>query len=175
MDFKCMSFGLGFTRSISGAGQMNIEYRTGNIEPTFSRGQACPCWSRGLSIIVQYSLFVILFFCVATARGQRNTNQPHIGYLYPAGAQQGTVVRITAGGQALRNSTDVYVSGKGVHAKVIKYCRAFRNLQSEQRKWLQARLKELRTDPRRRNAPRQRPNPKRSQPRKAPRRRPSPK
>jgi len=146
MDFKCVSFGPGRARSISGAGQINIEYRTRNIEPPFPRGQACPCWSRGLSIIIQYSIFVVLFFCVATARGQRNTSQPHIGYLYPAGAQQGTVVRITAGGQALRNSTDVYVSGEGVHAKVIKYCRAFRNLQSEQRKWLQTRLKELRDE-----------------------------
>ena len=127
MDFKCMSFGLDLSRSVSGAGQMKIEYR-------------------GISIIAQYSLFVILSFCVATARGQSSTNQPHIGYLYPAGAQQGTVVRITAGGQALRNSTDVYVSGEGVHAKIIKYCRPFRNLQSEQRKWLQTRLKELRDE-----------------------------
>ena len=125
---------------------MNIEYRTKNIEPSFSWWQACPCWSRGFSVIIQYSSFVILSFCVATASGQTKTNQPHIGYLYPAGAQQGTVVRITAGGQALRNSTDVYVSGEGVHAKVIKYCRSLRNLQSEQRKWLQTRLKELRDE-----------------------------
>ena len=110
---------------------MNIEHRTRNIE------------LRSLSLIVRYSIFVGLFFCVATASGQ-NTNQPHIGYLYPAGAQQGSVIRITAGGQTLRSSTKVYVSGKGVHAKVIKYCKAFRNLQGDQRKWLQTRLKELR-------------------------------
>ncbi len=93
---------------------------------------------------IRILMFVGLAFCAATAWGQSGTIQPHIGYLYPAGAQQGTVVRITAGGQALRNSTEVYVSGEGVHAKVIKYCRPFRNLQSEQRKWLQTRLKELR-------------------------------
>ncbi|MHC4117412.1 MAG: PPC domain-containing protein [Planctomycetota bacterium] len=91
-------------------------------------------------------MFVLLLFSVATARGQSNTNQPHIGYLYPAGARQGTTVRITAGGQFLRNSTKVYVSGEGVQAKVIKYCRPFRNLQGDQRKWLQARLKELRDE-----------------------------
>jgi len=96
------------------------------------------------SINNRYSIFVILFFCVAGTWGQSTTNHPHIGYLYPAGAQQGTVVRITAGGQFLRNSTDVYVSGEGVRARVVKYCRPFRNLQSEQRKWLQTRLKELR-------------------------------
>ncbi|UCE46714.1 MAG: hypothetical protein JSW47_13980, partial [Phycisphaerales bacterium] len=105
---------------------MNIEYRTRNIE------------FRSLSV-------VILLFSVSTVCGQ-TANQPHIGYLYPAGAQQGTVIRITAGGQFLRNSTDVYVSGEGVSAKVIKYCRPFRNLQSEQRKWLQTRLKELRDE-----------------------------
>ncbi|MHC4166233.1 MAG: hypothetical protein ACYSWQ_04695, partial [Planctomycetota bacterium] len=90
--------------------------------------------------------FGVLFFCVAAACGQTATNQPHIGYLYPAGAQQGSVIRITAGGQFLRNSTEVYVSGEGVSAKVVKYCRPFRNLQSEQRKWLQGRLKELRDE-----------------------------
>ncbi|MHC4568387.1 MAG: hypothetical protein ACYTE3_21815, partial [Planctomycetota bacterium] len=90
--------------------------------------------------------FGVLFFCVAAACGQTATNQPHIGYLYPAGAQQGSVIRITAGGQFLRNSTEVYVSGDGVNAKVIKYCRPFRNLQADQRKWLQGRLKELRDE-----------------------------
>ena len=99
---------------------------------------------KGSSINIVYSIFVLLFFCVAGAWGQATTKEPHIGYLYPAGAQQGTVVRITAGGQFLRNSTEVYVSGEGVHAKVIKYCKPFRNLQSEQRKWLQTHLKELR-------------------------------
>ena len=99
---------------------------------------------KGSSINVRYSIYVILFVSVAAVWGQATTNEPHIGYLYPAGAQQGTVVRITAGGQFLRNSADVYVSGEGVHAKVIKYCRPFRNLQGDQRKWLQERLKELR-------------------------------
>jgi hypothetical protein len=101
---------------------------------------------RGSSICIRCSTFVILFLCVSAAWGQRASNQPHIGYLYPAGAQQGTAVRVTAGGQFLRNTTDVYVSGEGVHARVIKYCRPFRNLKSEQRKWLQNRLNELRDE-----------------------------
>ncbi len=111
---------------------MNIEYRTRNVE------------FRGLPIITQYSIFVILFFCVASAWGQSRTNQPQIGYLYPAGGQQGTVFQITAGGQFLRGITDVHVSGEGVHAKVIKYIRPLRNLQREQRELLQKRMKELR-------------------------------
>jgi len=73
-----------------------------------------------------------------------NTREPHIGYLYPGGAQRGTVVQITAAGQYLTGATDVYVSGKGVRASVVKYIRPMRNLQPEQRQLLQRRLREVR-------------------------------
>jgi hypothetical protein len=96
-----------------------------------------------LSPITQYSIFGILYLCVA-AWGQSSTNKPQIGYLYPAGGQQGTVFQVTAGGQFLRGATDVYICGEGVHAKVIKYIRPLRNLQKEQRQLLQKRLKEVR-------------------------------
>ena len=89
-------------------------------------------------------MFVALTLCVATAWGQVNTTEPHIGYLYPGGGQQGSVVRITAGGQFLRGATDVYVSGEGVRASVIQYIRPLRNLQKEQRELLQKRLREVR-------------------------------
>jgi hypothetical protein len=89
-------------------------------------------------------MFVALTLCVATARGQLNTREPHIGYLYPGGGQQGSVVQITAGGQFLRGATDVYVSGEGVRASVIRYVKPLRNLQKEQRQLLQRRLKEAR-------------------------------
>ena len=88
-------------------------------------------------------ILVVMVLCVA-ARGQSNTNEPHIGYLYPAGGQQGTTVQITVGGQALRDAADVYISGEGVHASIIKYYRPLRNIQKEQRQLLQKRLKELR-------------------------------
>jgi hypothetical protein len=87
-----------------------------------------------------------IFFCFATAWGQSNTREPQIGYLYPGGGQRGTTFQITAGGQFLGGATDVYVSGEGVHAKVIKYIRPLRNLQREQRQLLQTRLKELRDE-----------------------------
>ncbi|MFB0524415.1 MAG: hypothetical protein ACETVZ_02675, partial [Phycisphaerae bacterium] len=93
---------------------------------------------------MQRLAFVTLTLCVATAWGQRSTNQPHIGYLYPGGGQQGSVVRITAGGQFLGGATDVYISGEGVRASVIQYIRPLRNLQREQRQLLQLRLKEVR-------------------------------
>jgi len=98
---------------------------------------------RSLSLAIRHSLFVILF-CIVTVSGQSNTREPHIGYLYPGGGQQGTVIQITAGGQYLNGVTDVYISGKGVHGSFIKYIRPLRNIQKEQRQLIQTRLKEVR-------------------------------
>jgi hypothetical protein len=93
---------------------------------------------------IQKLMFVALTLSVATAWGQSRTNEPHIGYLYPSGGQQDSVVQITAGGQFLGGATDVHVSGEGVRASVIKYIKPRRNLQKEQRQLLQKRLKEVR-------------------------------
>ena len=88
-------------------------------------------------------ILVALVLCAATAWGQA-TNEPDIGYLYPAGGQAGTVIQIIAGGQFLKGARHVYVSGDGVRATVVDYIKPLRNLQKEQRKLLQARLKEVR-------------------------------
>ncbi|HEY3396111.1 MAG TPA: PPC domain-containing protein [Armatimonadota bacterium] len=50
-------------------------------------------------------------------------NGPNLGYVYPAGGRQGTVVRVTVGGQLLRDPQGVYVSGAGVSAAVVEYVR----------------------------------------------------
>ena len=89
-------------------------------------------------------IFVVLTLWVTIAWGQLNTREPHIGYLYPSGGQQGTIVQITAGGQYLGGVTDVYLSGEDVRASVIQYIRPLRNLQKEQRELLQKRLREVR-------------------------------
>jgi hypothetical protein len=70
--------------------------------------------------------------------------EPHIGYLYPAGGQQGTVIQITAGGQYLNGPQDVYISGEGVKGSIVKYIRPLRNIQREQRQLIQTKLKEVR-------------------------------
>lgn len=64
--------------------------------------------------------------CAATAWGQPNAGEPHLGYLYPGGGQQGTAFQIKAGGQFLRGASDVYVSGQGVRATVAEYIRPLR-------------------------------------------------
>jgi len=61
---------------------------------------------------------------VVALPGARAEQSPHIGYLYPAGGQRGTVARITVGGQYLAGARQVYVSGAGVRATVVKHSRA---------------------------------------------------
>jgi len=50
-------------------------------------------------------------------------NPPRIGYVYPAGLQQGTSVQVTIGGQYLSGTEEVRVSHPGITAKVVRYWR----------------------------------------------------
>jgi hypothetical protein len=87
---------------------------------------------------------IAVMLCVATVRGQQAARTPHIGYLYPAGGSQGSVVRISVGGQFLRGAAEVSISGEGVHGSVVRYMPQLRNINGEQRKLLLQRLQELR-------------------------------
>ena len=89
-------------------------------------------------------IFVILILYVSIVWSQSNTREPRVGYLYPSGGQQGTVIQITAGGQYLNGVQDVYISGQGVTGSVVKYIRPLRNIQREQRQLIQTKLKEIR-------------------------------
>jgi hypothetical protein len=71
---------------------------------------------------------------------QVNNTVPHIGYLYPAGLQQGTTVKVLCSGQFLRNPQSVTVTGQGVRARVVTFIRPGMNLMKEQRTWIQQRL-----------------------------------
>ena len=89
-------------------------------------------------------LLVGLFcFLGAVALGALNIRTPQIGYLYPAGGQKGTVVRITVGGQFLQGAAKVHVTGDGVSAEVVEYFRPIGNLNKEKRVLLNARFKEV--------------------------------
>ena len=69
---------------------------------------------------------------------------PEIGYLYPAGGEKGTVIRVIIGGQKLKQPTGVYISGEGIHAKIIGSYRLRRNLNREQRILFQNKMEEVR-------------------------------
>jgi hypothetical protein len=47
--------------------------------------------------------------------------QPHAGYLYPAGARQGTTIEVRMGGQFLGTASKAYISGQGVEVKSIEF------------------------------------------------------
>lgn len=49
---------------------------------------------------------------------------PHIGYVYPGGGQQGTTFVITIGGQYLDDVTGVRLTGAGIQATVEKHTKA---------------------------------------------------
>lgn len=46
--------------------------------------------------------------------------QAHIGYVYPAGGQQGTSIDVVVGGQSLSNITGVYINGKGWSGEILE-------------------------------------------------------
>ncbi|HRA88398.1 MAG TPA: hypothetical protein PK992_10015 [Planctomycetaceae bacterium] len=52
---------------------------------------------------------------------------PYIGYVYPAGGQQGTTFRVKFGGQRLRGTDQVLVTGEGVTATVEKVFHSLSN------------------------------------------------
>jgi hypothetical protein len=89
----------------------------------------------------QFFVAMVVLCCV-TVRAEK-PKEPHIGYLYPAGGQQGTTVQITVGGQSLRGANSVYVSGDGVSASVVKFQGRLKSLNQEQREELGRRLRLL--------------------------------
>ncbi len=93
---------------------------------------------------LRHSPIVAALILCATAAWGQSTREPHIGYLYPGGGQQGKTVQIIVGGQYLGGARLVDVSGEGVSATIVKYLRPPRNLQSDQRKAINKRLEEVR-------------------------------
>ena len=63
-------------------------------------------------------LALAILACGSLARAQ---GEPDVGYVYPAGAQRGTVCEVTVGGERLDGVSGVYVSGQGVSAEVIEH------------------------------------------------------
>ena len=60
---------------------------------------------------------MLLLISFSTARAQQGP--PHIGYVYPAGGQQGTTIQVTVGGQHLTNAKLASFSGKGIQATML--------------------------------------------------------
>jgi hypothetical protein len=69
-----------------------------------------------------------LLALVPAARAQV---RPYIGYVYPAGGQQGTTFQIRLGGQGLDDVNAVLVTGSGVTAKAVEYLRRLNNQETQ--------------------------------------------
>jgi hypothetical protein len=72
-------------------------------------------------------MMVALAASLVVAGGRPGAAAPQIGYLYPAGGQQGTTFTATVGGQSLRGADNVHISGEGVRASVLEYVRPLDN------------------------------------------------
>lgn len=64
----------------------------------------------------------------------------YIGYVYPAGGQQGTTFSIRLGGQGLMYASDLVVSGEGVSVRLVDY---YRVLDNQEMSFLSQQLREL--------------------------------
>ncbi|MBD3291945.1 MAG: hypothetical protein GF393_03410, partial [Armatimonadia bacterium] len=73
-------------------------------------------WSIRLACVVALAMVAVVAFA-----------EPQVGYVYPAGGQQGTTFTVEVGGQALWSVDSVRVSGDGVRASVVEYVRALDN------------------------------------------------
>ena len=69
------------------------------------------------------------------------TNNPQVGYVYPAGGKQGTTVTVIVGGRQLLNVDQVLFSGAGLTARVMRIDRPMTN---EERMKFRDELAELR-------------------------------
>jgi len=77
---------------------------------------------------------------LATAPAAQAQVRPYIGFVYPAGGQQGTTFPIRVGGQGLDDVNEVLVFGTGVRAKVVDY---LRRLNAQEMTLLREQLNEL--------------------------------
>ena len=83
-----------------------------------------------------------LLACAVWAAGSSGQTRrvSRIGYAFPAGGRQGSSFEVIIGGQLLRGTSKVHVTGPGVKASVVEYYKPFGNLMRDQRQELARRL-----------------------------------
>ncbi|MDR2115834.1 MAG: PPC domain-containing protein [Planctomycetaceae bacterium] len=63
--------------------------------------------------------FNVVFFLLISSFAEAQQRNPKIGYLYPAGGQQGTTFEILIGGRQIARSSEVLISGSGVRGRIL--------------------------------------------------------
>jgi len=72
-------------------------------------------------------LAILALAVLAVAASSAQAQHQYIGYVYPAGGQQGSTFAIRLGGQRLTYASDPVVSGEGVSVRLIAYYRVMGN------------------------------------------------
>ena len=80
-----------------------------------------PRWHVGLAAAALAA--AVTTVCATGSHAQTASRAPNIGYVYPTGGQRGTEFEVTVGGQFTREVQEVYFSGSGVKAEVVKWYR----------------------------------------------------
>jgi hypothetical protein len=80
-------------------------------------------------LIPPLTVFSIALFASAAALAQQT---PHVGYVFPAGGQQGHTVEIRVGGQFLDGVDAAHLSGPGVSVKVVQLIKPMNPMQANQ-------------------------------------------
>ncbi len=79
--------------------------------------------SRSIRWAVAAGLAALAAAAPGAALAGAASQSPQVSFIYPAGAQQGTTVEITVGGQNLAGASEVLLTGAGVGASVIRFAR----------------------------------------------------
>jgi len=88
-------------------------------------------------VVIRWFAAAMMLALSSTAFAQ---TRPYIGYVYPAGGQQGATFQIKFGGQGLDDVSDVLVTGSGVSAKIVEY---YRRLNPQEMQLLNEQMREL--------------------------------
>ncbi|MDR2757163.1 MAG: PPC domain-containing protein [Planctomycetaceae bacterium] len=63
--------------------------------------------------------FNVVLFLLISSFAEAQQRNPQIGYVYPAGGQQGTTFEILIGGRQIARSSEILISGSGVHGRIL--------------------------------------------------------
>ena len=96
----------------------------GSVRLEKNRSQGIPAgdtWERLMSRLL--GLPILGMAVTLAAPAAQAQVRPYIGFVYPAGGQQGTTFQAKLGGQNLDGVHAVVVTGRGVSARVVEYLR----------------------------------------------------
>lgn len=66
---------------------------------------------------------VLALVTVACELFAQTSNPPHVGYAYPGGGRRGTEFEVVLGGQFIKEASEIYLSGGGIKAEIVKWYR----------------------------------------------------